>query len=426
MSFLEFPPLGQEERPYALHEMNGRVAYGSAEEVEVVSKSGLLCDYPKVDKKQLQTLQHSMSRESVRRVFNERESNRFQQAVDVWQRNGTRGLLEFMGNVCEGSRFAWPLTGAVRLLRKAEEEVRGAFMLSEEKICDMIAGVSTNLNWKSNWIRCLAFHDDGHCLAICQPSDHIRIYSVGAVSRTPITLKHIRQKNVAQMAWKPFDAMVLAVACEDAVLVWRLNPKALTSRPPAQCAQVLEVGASFSPVTQCIWDHILSSAVFIVSPSSSRLLIIDTTTGESESVGGWIGPRIRRIWSSPDHSKLLVSYYSDTIRVYDRSCWEEEKWTGLFGGCVAAVWSPDCSCLLFSNHDRPSIYSIRFANRIEQNADKQHILRSYGADTPIEVFNLSEGSCEEEGEERMRVVGGRVHDMQLSADGKRLAVAFKG
>lgn len=30
--------------------------------------------------------------------------------------------------------------------------------------------------------------------------------------------------------FRPFDAMVLAVACEDALIIWRLNPKALTNR----------------------------------------------------------------------------------------------------------------------------------------------------------------------------------------------------
>uniref|UniRef100_A0A0M3I1W9 WD_REPEATS_REGION domain-containing protein n=1 Tax=Ascaris lumbricoides TaxID=6252 RepID=A0A0M3I1W9_ASCLU len=370
MSIVEFPPLGGKDQPYALYEMNGRIVYGSIEEVEAVSTSDMLFDYPKINKKHLQMLQHSMSREDVRRVFSENQWSRFQQALHIWQKNGTRGLLDFVVNISDGTRYGWPLASAGRLLKKAEQEMRDALKLSEENIHQLIGNTSTNLRW-------------------------------------------------------PFDAMVLAVACEDALIIWRLNPKALTNRPSAQCAQVLEVGASFSPITQCIWDLSLSSAIFIVSPSSSRFLVIDTATGESESIGGWTGAHVHRIWSSPDHAKMLVSYNSDTIKVYDRSCWQEEKWTGLAGGCVAAAWSPDCGYLLFACRDDSSIYSIRFTNSIELNAEGQHILRSYGVETPIEAYNVREVNYKDNGSEEMRRIGGCLNDMQLSPDGKRLAVSFK-
>lgn len=43
-----------------------------------------LFDYPKINKKHLQMLQHSMSREDVRRVFSENQWSRFQQALHIW------------------------------------------------------------------------------------------------------------------------------------------------------------------------------------------------------------------------------------------------------------------------------------------------------------------------------------------------------
>lgn len=55
---------------------------------------------------------------------------------------------------------------------------------------------------ETNWIRCVAFHGDGVRFAVCQLNDYIRIYSFGGVIRAPITLKHSRQKNVVDMAWK--------------------------------------------------------------------------------------------------------------------------------------------------------------------------------------------------------------------------------
>uniref|UniRef100_A0A0M3KDK8 WD_REPEATS_REGION domain-containing protein n=1 Tax=Anisakis simplex TaxID=6269 RepID=A0A0M3KDK8_ANISI len=171
-------------------------------------------------------------------------------------------------------------------------------------------------------------------------SDHVRIYSFGNTSRSPITLKHPRQKSVTHMTWKPFDTMLLAVACADAILIWRLNPKTFTNR------------------------------------------------------------------------------------VYDRNTnWSEERWSGLHGGCISAVWSNDSTYLLFANRDQPCIYSVRFATRIELSQDGNQILRSYGAETQIEVYNLCEVSYANDDETRH--IGGSIHNMQLSPDGKRLAVSFK-
>ncbi|VDK78111.1 unnamed protein product [Anisakis simplex] len=124
-----------------------------------------------------------------------------------------------------------------------------------------------------------------------------------------------------------------------------------------------------------MWDHSLSSALFIASPSSSRLIIMDTLTCESETIGKWTDSRIHRIYSSPDSSKLLVTYYSDFIKVYDRNTnWSEERWSGLHGGCISAVWSNDSTYLLFANRDQPCIYSVRFATRIELSQDGNQIL----------------------------------------------------
>lgn len=44
------------------------------------------------------------------------------------------------------------------------------------------------------------------------------------------TLKHRLQKNVAAVQWKPLCASALAVACQNCLLVWNVDPCSLSTR----------------------------------------------------------------------------------------------------------------------------------------------------------------------------------------------------
>lgn len=51
-----------------------------------------------------------------------------------------------------------------------------------------------------------------------------------SVSATTPTLKHRLQRSVAAVQWKPLCASALAVACQNCLLVWHVDPCSLSTR----------------------------------------------------------------------------------------------------------------------------------------------------------------------------------------------------
>lgn len=49
-------------------------------------------------------------------------------------------------------------------------------------------------------------------------------------SATTPTLKHRLQRNIAAVQWKPLCASALAVACQNCLLVWHVDPCSLSTR----------------------------------------------------------------------------------------------------------------------------------------------------------------------------------------------------
>lgn len=62
------------------------------------------------------------------------------------------------------------------------------------------------------------------CVVTVQP------HFVRSLSATTPTLKHRLQRNVAAVQWKPLCASALAVACQNCLLVWHVDPCSLSTR----------------------------------------------------------------------------------------------------------------------------------------------------------------------------------------------------
>ncbi|KIH52966.1 hypothetical protein ANCDUO_16917, partial [Ancylostoma duodenale] len=206
MSLLEFPPLNSVGKPYAIQEYNGRLLTGNLEQFRAMAKCDSMLDYPFVERAHLTSLQHSISKSDVADAFVFREADRLRQAFDRWEKDGITGVIDHVANITEDSKL-WPIAKLSRGVLRVRNGV---------------ASVAS----KNNWLRCVAVHEEGRRIAICQTNNYIRVYNIGRSQKTPLTLKHPLQSNVASMAWEPFDQRVLAVAANNKILIWRLSMKA--------------------------------------------------------------------------------------------------------------------------------------------------------------------------------------------------------
>ncbi|CAJ0599721.1 unnamed protein product [Cylicocyclus nassatus] len=433
MSLLEFPPLNSAGRPYAIQESNGRIITGNVDEFRAVSKCEAMADYPFVERAQLSSLQHSISKSDVADAFVFKEADRFKQAMDRWEKDGITGVIDHVAHITEDTRL-WPLARLSRGVLRVRNGVANVAAkvlpsMGQDRIEELLQHYVTTLNWRNNWLRCVAVHDEGRRIAICQANNYIRIYKIGRSQKTPLTLKHPLQTNVASMAWEPFDQRVLAVAANNKILIWRLTMKAANIKPSVHCAQVIEL--PFEPISQLVWDRTTTNVLFAVSPNSNKIMIVDISTGDVDSFGAWTGGNVTQIVPNADGRRLAVLYTGNLIRVYDRSCWREERWGSLAGRAVSAVWSPAGDFLLFATEHSGQLYTLNFSAKKVINDDKIPETRWVGDSHAIPVFDLSpvefdpseleiQGAVERE----IVTIGGKVQSLTLSPDGQRLSVNF--
>ncbi|MGH0190018.1 UNVERIFIED_CONTAM: hypothetical protein FKN15_041740 [Acipenser sinensis] len=206
----------------------------------------------------------------------------------------------------------------------------GRCQLSSE---DMVAEFSQAADWAGCSVRALAWHPHTDKFAVALLDDSVRVHN--AKSSTAPTLKHRLQRNVSALAWKPLCASALAVACQNCVLVWHVDPSSLSTRPSSGCAQVLSQ-PGHSPVTSLAWSP--SGAILLsASPVDTAMMVWDVA-GEScvplQRVGG--GGVTFLSWA-PDGSRVLAATPSALFRVWETSMWTCERWPTLTGRCQVGV-----------------------------------------------------------------------------------------
>ncbi|CAI4227925.1 unnamed protein product [Auanema sp. JU1783] len=438
MSLLNFSPLDVHGRPYAIQEFNGKITTGSSEDFHNAQKSEVLSMYPMIDKSKLNALQHCIARDEVQNLYtqNEEKNSGVYQAWNIWNQEGITGVVEHVTSATETTNL-WPIAKLGKGIIKVRNGVsylasKVLSSLPQDELDNLLQTYGHTLDWKDNWIRCMAFHESGKRLAVCQRSDYIRVYTIinNNENVAPLTLKHPSQKNVSCMSWQMFDHRVLAVGAGDAILIWRLVNKTFTSKPSGQCAQVIDL--SIGPISQIVWDRTSSSSLFAVSPNHNKIMIVDSISGEVDSVGAWTGGCITRIVPTRDGKRLAVLYTGNLLRVYDRSDWSSENWGGLDGRAVDAVWSPNGECLMFSTELSHQLFSIAFHSKEFVNDDGQKEMKLIGETVAQPMFDVSavefdpaELNITNHEARPVQVIGGEVQSLALSPDGQRLAVQFK-
>ncbi|XP_013399135.1 aladin [Lingula anatina] len=331
--------------------------------------------------------------------------------------HGLSGVVAELGSSrLEGSPWISSVACGVMAVIRWANSLHGSLFphlsLSNE---DMIAEFSSSSDWRHGPIRAFSWHPHTAKFALALRDDSVRVYTTG-VGIVP-TLKHKLQKGVADLAWQPLSASVLAVACQTCVLIWHVDPLSMATRPSTSSVQVLS-HPGHGPVTSLAWcpqGGVLVSA----SPVDTAMMIWDVameTAIPLRRVGGGGVSMLR--WSA-DGSKLFSGTPSTVFRVWETQTWSCEKWTKLTGRCQAACWSPDGTVLLFATKEEPVIYLLKFTSTLDGTD------HSIGG-SKVAVSSVDLSVVELENEDGPQRFGGCVQTMAWDPSGERLAVQFKG
>ncbi|TKR67504.1 hypothetical protein L596_023652 [Steinernema carpocapsae] len=410
MSLLNFPPLKEDlDQCYAVQDVHGKLSQGSRDDVHEFMLLNLK-EYPLLDRAKMQQMQQSISYGNLDNAFKQDSSiDKISKIARIWNRQGATGVVGYMVGGEQNKLGKLVRSVSFGLIAPMEDiEKAGEVDSLYEECC-------STLNWKSNWIRCVAWHPSGTQVAICQPSDYVRVFKI-AGSSSPTTLHHTRQRSVSSMAWKRFDQRVLAVGCRDCVILWRIPEELETNRVPHSCAQIIE-DHNLSPVIDLFWDSATYTTLYACSGGSSRLTVHDVITDEQASVS--CGERVGRLYPSRSGGKIMTALMNNSFKVFDKLDWTFEKWSGLAGRCTSAVWTPREDYLLFTTAKEKLIFYVRF----NQHGNTS---KTFGTSKANVAFDVSEViMTDADGDISDRAVGGFVKDMAMSDDGARLAVTFQ-
>uniref|UniRef100_A0A671WAT6 Achalasia, adrenocortical insufficiency, alacrimia n=1 Tax=Sparus aurata TaxID=8175 RepID=A0A671WAT6_SPAAU len=278
---------------------------------------------------------------------------------------------------------------------------------------DMIAEFSQVLNWSDCVVRAFAWHPHTDKFAVALLDDSIKIYN--PKSATTPTLKHRLQRSVAAVQWKPLCASALAVACQNCLLVWHVDPCSLSTRPSSGCAQVLS-HPGHSPVTSIAWSP-SGSLLVSASPMDTAMMVWDVASESCVPLQRVGGGGVSFLSWSPDGSHVLASTPSALFRVWETRMWTCERWPCVKGRCQSGCWSPDGSRLLFTVQGEMVIYALTFTDTPGVGLCGGPQAAAVVADLSETTFNTPDGDI---------IVGGEIQSLAWDSTGERLAVLLKG
>ncbi|XP_074647828.1 aladin-like isoform X2 [Tubulanus polymorphus] len=410
MSSLRAFNLPPAEGMVTICERDGTMAVIPHDEIEHTPK---LLNYPDVTVSR-EMMKPTLTKESARSAFIEHNETLRRRILHAWYEHGITGVLEELVNENSSvSKLSTYLLAAVRWINSLHGSMFPHLSMSSD---GMVTEFSSHADWLNSPIRAFVWHPHIIKYAVCLQDDSIRVYS----KQTEIvpTLKHKLQKGVSEVAWKPFSASILAVACQTCVLIWHVDPMSLSTRPSTSSVQVLSQ-SGHCPITSLAWcpkGGVLVSA----SAADTAMMVWDVATEVCIPLRRYGGGGVSLLRWSPDGSKLLSATPSTIFRVWDSQTWTCEKWSKLAGRCQVACWNPQGTVLLFATRDEPTIYSLTFGN-IEQTSSAM----IGGSKMAISCIDVSEVEVTSGGNETIRV-GGTVHSMVWDPTGERLAVQFTG
>ncbi|XP_078321065.1 aladin-like [Crassostrea virginica] len=355
-------------------------------------------------------------RENAKSAFLPHNETVWKRALHAWYEMGSPGVFEEIVNSSDEvpdwvAVLAKKTLTLVRWATSLHGSIFPHLSMSNEEI---ITEFSPIVNWSRSPVRAFAWHPHTLKFAYALGDDSIKVHS-GKSDLVP-TLKHKLQKNVADLAWQPQSASVLAVACQSCVLIWHVEPTSLATRPSTSSCQVLQQN-HHAPVTCLAWDP---SGRFLLSasPVDTSLMAWDVPMETCIPLRRLGGGGVSLLRWSPDGSKVFSATPSQLFRVWETRTWTCEVWTKCTSRCKSACWSPDGRTLLFATENEPIIYSLTFSTNID---DTSTVIG--GSQSTVVSVSLAEVDLKTEDGETTKV-GGLVQSMVMDRHGERLAVTL--
>ncbi|XP_068606220.1 aladin [Brachionichthys hirsutus] len=395
-----------------LCESNNELITGTAAENQLKQSSPLSLYFPRESLKL-----HSRTESSSKAAFLDHSETLWMRTAAAWRDGGFTGLLiEITDSHAEVPTWLSVSCGFILALLQKVSSFHGSLFphltLGSE---DMIAEFSQVLDWSDCVVRAFAWHPHADKFAVALLDDSIKIYNPKS-STTP-TLKHRLQRSVAAVQWKPLCASALAVACQNCLLIWHVDPGSLSTRPSSGCAQVLS-HPGHSPVSSIAWSP-SGSLLLSASPMDTAMMVWDVATESCVPLQRVGGGGVSFLSWSPDGSHVLASTPSALFRVWETRMWTCERWPGLKGRCQSGCWSPDGSRLLFAIQGETVIYALTFTNTpgVPASTSKGPQAAAVVADLSETTFSTPDGDI---------VVGGEIQSLAWDPTGERLAVLLQG
>lgn len=276
--------------------------------------------------------------------------------------------------------------------------------------------------WSQSKVRAIDWHPHALKLAVASMDDVLRVFYGGSASEKTLvpTLKHPRQKNVACVKWRPLSASGLAVAAQDGVVLWKVDPNSLSSRPSSSCVTFL-TWSSHRPVTSLAWTT-NGLTLFSASPCDNRVVAWDVsrTDGLPTPLVAITGGGITHLSFSPTGKLFLTATPSTEFRVWNSGHdWSNEKWTNLIGRLQTSAWSPDGNTLLFATEADSVVYAVDFKTNWESGSKGSGIEAAGEARAVLDLAQYEVTDAD------VSFRGGCVHQLEWDSSGERLAVAFQ-
>jgi len=279
--------------------------------------------------------------------------------------------------------------------------------------------------WSQSKVRAIDWHPHTLKLAVASIDDALRVFYGGSASEKALvpTLKHPRQKNISCVKWRPLSASGLAVAAQDGIVLWKVDPNSLSSRPSSSCVTFL-TWSGHRPVTSLAWSKD-GMTLFSASPCDSRVISWDVSRvdGLPTPLTAITGGGVTHLSFSPSGKLLLTATPTSEFRVWNSgSDWSNEKWTNLVGRLKTSVWSPDGNTLLFATENDCVVYAVDFKTNWESGGNKPNSVQTAGEARA--VLDLSQ-LVVEEGDGDSSFQGGSIHQLEWDSSGERIAIGFR-